>query len=193
MIFMDDNQSKAKKEIKTILSNRYGPHYLHGVKPVQLEYDSEGVPFPPQGVEYDPWVWNRFVRKLQRRARKFESTGSKVTYQRLIEEKLVLVPPPTRKVSNRQGGQIAGWVIKKTIEDLKERGIFPFTSRIAAELGICAKTLRKVAKQRGVDLPNRKWRAPRARVAKNENGGGTYMHDHVPPLPIYVVRNSFCR
>ena len=98
---MDDNQSKRGRIKTTLPRGCYG--YLYGVKPVQLEYDSEGVPFPPKGVEYEPWVWSRFIKKLQRRARKFESTGSKVTYERLIKERLVLVPPPTRK-----GDQSAG-------------------------------------------------------------------------------------
>src|SRR5579859_6190482 len=88
MIFLDDNQSKRGRIKTTLPRGCYG--YLYGVKPVQLEYDSEGVPFPPKGVEYEPWVWSRFIKKLQRRARKFESTGSKVTYERLIKERLVL-------------------------------------------------------------------------------------------------------
>jgi hypothetical protein len=43
MIFLDDPDSKSKTAIKTVLpKNQYG--YLYGVRPVELEFDSDGTP-----------------------------------------------------------------------------------------------------------------------------------------------------
>jgi len=148
-----------------------------------IEYDMAGYPVPRRGVSFTKDGWQRFVRNLERVMNKFRSPRRAITYRRIIDERLVELPA----VVYRQG-RSSGWCrlgpsnIESAVMMIKKRKQIPFTNRIATELGICSRTLRRKAQEYRIELPHReKWRS------RTFEGGES---DEKKQKPAMIVVNS---
>jgi hypothetical protein len=158
--------------------NGLGP-YGHPTTPMIIAYGADGIPLQPR--EYKDAKWQKFLRKCRE---KISNYG--LNYQEVIENRMVPIASTDYKPHCGLASEVSKEVILKTIETIGRRGQEMFTNRIAAELGVCSRSVRRLADRHGIELPNRQpWRKqPKAAGLRHHY----YIYKHPEPLPIYVRR-----